>query len=106
VGGAMALGGLLNARRVAETMSNKITPLNAGQGFVANLTAAALVIVASRAGLPVSTTHVTASGIFGIGVVNRTARARVIVGILTAWVTTLPISAVLGSLAYLATRSL
>jgi inorganic phosphate transporter, PiT family len=105
VGATMAVGGVINARKVAETMANKITPLNAGQGFVANLTTAALVIAASRAGLPVSTTHVATSGIFGIGVVNRTARARVIAGILTAWVTTLPLAAVLGAVAYLFVRS-
>lgn len=105
VGTAMALGGLLNARKVAETMSRKITPLNAGQGLVANFVTAALVIAASRVGLPVSTTHVATSGIFGIGVVNSTAQGRVIAGILTAWVTTLPLAAALGALAYAATRS-
>ena len=104
IGAAMAVGGILNARKVAETMSQKITPLNAGQGFVANATTAALVIAASRAGLPVSTTHLATSGIFGIGVVNRTARARVIGGILAAWVTTLPLAAAVGALAYLALR--
>ena len=106
VGVAMAAGGLVNARRVAETMANKITPLDAGQGFVANVTTAALVIAASRAGLPVSTTHVATSGIFGIGVVNGTARARVVTGIVTAWITTLPLAGALGALAYLAARSL
>lgn len=104
IGAAMAVGGLVNARKVAETLSKKITPLNAGQGFVANATAAALVIAASRAGLPVSTTHVATSGIVGIGVVNRTARARVVVGILAAWVTTLPLAAAVGALAYLVLR--
>jgi inorganic phosphate transporter, PiT family len=104
VGATMAVGGLLNARKVANTMANKITPLNAGQGLVANFTTAALVIAASRAGLPVSTTHVATSGIFGIGVVNRSARARVIAGILTAWVTTLPLAAALGALVYVVVR--
>jgi PiT family inorganic phosphate transporter len=106
VGVSMALGGLLNARKVAETMSKKITPLNAGQGFIANLTTAALVIAASRAGLPVSTTHVATSGIFGIAVVNRTARTRAVVSILMAWMTTLPLAAVLASLAYAIIRRL
>lgn len=106
VGVAMAVGGVLQARRVAETMANKIAPLDAGPSFVANLTTAALVIAASRAGLPVSTTHVATSGIFGIGVLQRTARPRVIAGILTAWITTLPLGAALGALAYLAARAL
>ena len=48
IGIAIALGGLLNARKVAETMSKKITPMNHGQGFTANLITGFLVIVASR----------------------------------------------------------
>ncbi len=102
IGGAMAVGGLLNARKVAETMAHKITTLNAGQGCIANLTSAVLIIGASRFGLPVSTTHVSSSALFGIGVINRTARGKVIAGILAAWVSTLPVGAVLGGLAYVA----
>jgi PiT family inorganic phosphate transporter len=97
VGGVMALGGVVQARKVADTMANKITPLNAGQGFVANFTTALLVIGASRLGLPVSTTHVATGGIFAIGMVNRTARARTIFTILGAWLTTLPLAAALGA---------
>jgi PiT family inorganic phosphate transporter len=97
VGLAMALGGLLGARKVAETMSKKIATLNAGQGFVANLTTAVLVIAASRFGLPVSTTHVATGGLFGIGAVTGTARWKTIVTILLAWLTTLPLGAALGA---------
>jgi len=53
--------------QVAITMSRKITPLNHGQGFTANLVTAVLVIFASRQGLPVSTTHVAVGSLFGIG---------------------------------------
>jgi len=104
VGAAMAAGGLLNARRVAETLSKKITPLNAGQGLVANLTTALLVIGASHAGMPVSTTHVSTSAMFGIGVVNRSARRRTIGAILGAWLITLPAAALIGALAFLLLR--
>src|SRR5207249_2707542 len=86
----MAVGGLTNARRVAETMSRKITRMNAGQGFTANLVTALLVAGASRLGLPVSTTHVAVGSLFGIGVINRTAQSKIIVTILLAWITTLP----------------
>src|SRR5262249_42515234 len=65
----MAAGGILNARRVAETMSRKITGMNPGQGFTANLVTAVLVGTASRLGLPVSTTHVSVGSLFGIGLV-------------------------------------
>jgi inorganic phosphate transporter, PiT family len=97
----MAVGGVLNARRVAETMSKKITRMNPGQGFTANLVTALLVAGASRFGLPVSTTHVSVGSLFGIGVVNGTARWRMVGTILLAWVTTLPLGALLAAGVYL-----
>ncbi|HEY6361737.1 MAG TPA: inorganic phosphate transporter [Vicinamibacterales bacterium] len=96
----MALGGILNARRVAETMSRKITQMNPGQGFTANLVTSLLVTTASRFGLPVSTTQVSVGSLFGIGVVNGTANRRMIAAILLAWVTTLPLAALLGAAVY------
>ena len=101
----MALGGLLNARRVAETMSKKISYMNPGQGFTANLVTSLLVAGASRLGLPVSTTHVSVGAIFGIGVINGTARLRMILTILLAWVTTLPLAAALAATVYLLLRA-
>jgi Phosphate/sulphate permeases len=96
----MAVGGLLNARRVAETMSHKITPLNAGQGFTANFVTASLVVFASRLGLPVSTTHVSVGTLFGIGLVTGKANKRVVSEIILSWVLTLPIAALLGGATY------
>ena len=100
IGAAMAVGGLLNSRKVAETMANKITSFNAGQGVVANVTTALLVIVASRAGLPVSTTHVSTSAMFGIGILNRSADRKTIFHIVVAWLTTLPTGAMVGAITY------
>ncbi|MCE9529710.1 MAG: inorganic phosphate transporter family protein [Planctomycetes bacterium] len=97
---AMALGGILGARRVAETMSRKITLMNPGQGVTANLITSFMVTIASRFGLPVSTTHVSVGSLFGIGLVNGTARRKTILSILVAWVTTLPTAAVLAFLIY------
>src|SRR2546430_1607631 len=74
----MAIGGLLNARKVAETMSKKITAMNHGQGFTANLTTAILVVVASLFGGGVSTTHVCVGSLFGIGLTTGKANPRVI----------------------------
>lgn len=97
---AMAIGGLLNARKVAITMSRKITPLNPGQGLTANLVTSTLVILASRFGLPVSTTHVSVGSLFGIGLITREANVRVVSGILMSWLLTLPIAAILGAVIY------
>ena len=90
----------MNARKVAIMMSKRITPLNHGQGFTANIVSAALVFSASRWGLPVSTTHVSVGSLFGIGLVTRQANPRVVSGILLSWVLTLPIAAVLGAVTY------
>lgn len=94
VGVAMGIGGLLNARRVALTMSEKITSMNHGQGFTANLVTALLVTLASRFGLPVSTTHVSCGSLFGLGAVNRTAHWPMIRAIVLSWLVTLPVAAI------------
>lgn len=96
----MALGGILNARRVAETISQKIIRMNPGQGFTANLVTSLLVTLASGFGLPVSTTHVSVGALFGVGIVNGTARKDVIITILLAWVTTLPLGALFAGATY------
>ncbi len=93
VGIAMAIGGLVQSRWVAQTMSLEITEMNHGQGFTANLVTAGLVIFASRLGVPVSTTHVSCGALFGIGAATGGAKWRSILGIFLAWVTTLPLAA-------------
>lgn len=102
----MAIGGLLNARRVAETMSHKITAMNHGQGFSANLTTGILVILASLFGLPVSTTHVSVGALFGIGLTTGQANPRVMLNILLSWLITLPCAALIGGAAYAILRHL
>ncbi|MGR3292769.1 MAG: anion permease [Candidatus Scalindua sp.] len=96
----MAAGGLLNARKVAETMSNKITKLNHGQGFTANLVTGFLVIFASRFGVPVSTTHVSVGSIFGIGLASKRLNTGIMQGIILSWLVTLPIAALFSAGAY------
>lgn len=98
----MAVGGLLNAKAVAVTMGEKITPLNQGQGLSANLVTAFLVIFASRLGVPVSTTHVSCGSIFGVGLSTGQANRRVLAEILMAWLITLPVAALLSALTYYA----
>jgi PiT family inorganic phosphate transporter len=101
----MAVGGLLNARRVAETMSHKITAMNHGQGFSANLTTGILVIVASLFGLPVSTTHVSVGALFGMGVTTGQANPRVMLNIVLSWLITLPCAAIIAGVAYAILRN-
>ncbi|MEM8675536.1 MAG: inorganic phosphate transporter [Cyanobacteria bacterium P01_G01_bin.67] len=101
VGLGMAIGGLLNARKVAMTVSNKITTLNPGRGLAANFVTSFLVIFASRLGVPVSTTHVSVGSIFGVGVVSKTAHLGMFSKVLSSWVLTLPIAAIISGAAYL-----
>jgi PiT family inorganic phosphate transporter len=96
----IAVGGLISAHRVAETMSRRITPMNAGQGFTANLVTGLLVVAASHWGLPVSTTHVSCGSLFGLGAVTGQARWSLIGKILLAWLTTLPAAGLFGWLCY------
>ncbi len=97
---AIAVGGLLSARKVGITMSKKITGMNHGQGFTANLITGLLVTTASVHGLPVSTTHVSVGSIFGIGTVTRKVNYRVVSNILLSWVLTLPIAALIAGAIY------
>lgn len=98
---AMAVGGVLGAARVAQTMSKRITPMATDQAVTANLVAAALVTLATPLALPVSTTHVTSGGIFGIGLLRRgEADWKRVRDILLSWVATLPIGAALAVVFY------
>jgi len=100
----MAVGGLVSARRVAETMSQRITRLNHGQGLTANLVTAFLVIFASHLGVPVSTTHVSCGALFGIGAANGRVRWTTVGGIASAWIMTLPIAAAVAAFGFWALR--
>lgn len=95
VAAAMALGGLLAAGPVARTLSYRVTRMDADEGLAANTITALLVIIASRFGLPVSTTHVSTGALFGIASHNRRGHWPVIRQIVLAWLATLPLAALL-----------
>ncbi len=103
---AMAAGGLLGGRQVAETMGRRITPLTPATGLIANLATSLLVLSANRLSLPVSTTHVSAGAIAALGALTRRGNAGTICRILLAWLTTLPLAAALAALLYRAFSSL
>lgn len=93
----MALGGFISARQVADTLSHKITGMNPGQGFAANLATSLLTTTASFHGLPVSTTHVSVGALLGIGITTKQARWRTVVPVLMAWLITLPCAGLLAA---------
>ena len=103
---AMAAGGLIGARRVAETMSHRITELDPNEGLITNLGTGVLVISASLSGLPVSTTHVAVGSLFGIGLATGEVNVRTMTGIALSWLVTLPCAALLAGLVFLGVRQL
>ena len=74
--------------------------MNDGQALTANVVTAFLVILASRMGLPLSTTHVSVGAISGIGIVNGSADKSVIGSILMSWLLTLPVAAAISAAAF------
>ena len=96
----IALGGLLDADRVAETLGKKVTGMNPGQGFAACLVTAGLVTTASFHSLPVSTTHVSVGSLLGMGATTGQAKWRKVGEILLAWVSTVPCGAALAAITY------
>lgn len=99
---AMAAGGWLAARRVADTLAYRVTRMDPVEGLGGNLVTACLVLVASRYGLPVSTTHVSTGALFGIAAGNHSGHRAVILNILGAWLLTLPLAAMLAAALYAA----
>ena len=95
----MAMGGLLFARRVAHTMSRRMTRIDHLPGLAANLVTALLVLFASKLGVPVSTTHVSVGSIAGVGAGARSLDWPTVRNIALSWLATLPMAAVIAWLA-------
>jgi PiT family inorganic phosphate transporter len=98
----IAIGGILDARNVAETLAKKVTDMNPGEGFAANVATALLVTTASFHSLPVSTTHVSVGSLLGIGIVTRQAHWRSVGQIVLSWLVTLPCGAVIAAVVAIA----
>lgn len=108
VGGAGIVVGLATlGYQVMKTIGKRITELTPSRGFCAELAAAATVVLASRLGLPVSTTHIIVGAVMGVGLARGIAAIdlRVVVGIVTSWLVTLPIGAGMSAIFYFALRA-
>jgi PiT family inorganic phosphate transporter len=88
--------------RVMQTIGTKITQLTPSRGFCATLAAAATVVLASRTGLPVSTTHIAVGAVIGVGLARGMGAIdlRVIGGIVVSWIITLPVGGILAALIF------
>jgi inorganic phosphate transporter, PiT family len=99
---AMALGTLFGGWRIVHTMGSKITRLSPMQGFCAETAGALTLFGATYLGIPVSTTHTITGAIVGVGASRRVSAVRwnIAKGIVTAWVITMPMSALIAAITY------
>lgn len=105
---AMALGTAVGGWRIIKTMGSKLVDLTPAHGFAAETAAAAVILVATHLGLPISTTHVIASSILGVGATRRANSVRwgTATNIMLAWVLTIPGAGLVAGLIALAVRHL
>ena len=95
---AMGLGTASGGWRIIKTMGHKIVDLKPIHGFAAETTAATIIEIATRLGIPISTTHVISSSIMGVGATGnrRAVRWGVAGNIVMAWIITIPACIVMG----------
>jgi PiT family inorganic phosphate transporter len=103
---AMGLGTLSGGWRVVRTMGTRLTRLKPRSGFCAETGAAISILLATWLGLPVSTTHVVAGAIAGVGSIQRVRAVRwsVATDIVVAWILTIPAAALVSGLTFLVIR--
>jgi len=109
LGGAGIVTGLaIWGKKVIATIGEGIIPLQPSGGFCAELATATTILLASRLGLPVSTSHALVGGVVGIGLVQniKSIQFKTVQGIAWAWLITVPISAGLGASVFSITRLL
>jgi PiT family inorganic phosphate transporter len=94
-GGGIVLGLITLGYKVMQTIGKKITELTPSRGFCAELAAAMTVVIASRTGMPISTTHVLVGAVLGVGLARGVGALdlRVVFNIVISWLITLPVGA-------------
>jgi len=95
---AISLGTAIGGWRVIRTVGMKITALQPVHGFATQASAATVIEIASRLGIPVSTTHCATAATMGVGATRRLSAVRwgVTRNIVLAWILTFPICGALG----------
>ncbi len=101
---AMVAGLWFIGKEVIMTVGTHLTEMHPASGFAAELSAAAVVMLASILGIPVSSTHILVGAVLGIGLVNRSANWRLMKPIAAAWLITLPSAGLISSLTFVVLR--
>ena len=100
---SMALGTYVGGWKIIKTLGHKLVRLKPVHGFAAETTAATILLVTSKLGMPVSTTHCITTAIMGVGCAKSFNSLDWVITerILWAWVLTIPAS---GTIAYLSVK--
>ncbi len=107
-GGGIVFGLAIWGKNVIATIGENIIPLQPSSGFCAEIATATTILLASRFGLPVSTSHALVGGVVGIGLTQnwKNVRLQTLKSIVLAWVITLPVAAGLGAIIFVCLRLL
>ena len=99
---AIAAGTMSGGWKIMKTMGNKITKITPVEGFCSQIAGAVTLFITQTFKVPVSTTHVISGSIMGVGAVKRLSAVRwgVTIEMVTAWILTIPISAVIAMIVY------
>lgn len=102
----MGLGTRIGGWRVIRTMGTKMVKVRPVHGVSAEVSSALVILGFTMAGAPISTTHVVATGIMGVGAIDKLSSVRwgVAFRIVITWIFTIPSAGVIGGLAYLLIR--
>jgi PiT family inorganic phosphate transporter len=100
---AITLGTIFGGWRIVKTMGTNIMKIRPMEGFCSETSSAAVLVGTAHFGIPVSTTHVIAGAIMGVGTAERGRRVRWVTArkIIWAWMLTIPATAAFGAVAYL-----
>jgi inorganic phosphate transporter, PiT family len=105
---AITLGTYIGGWRIIRTLGQRVTQIETPQGFSAETTSAVVILAASHAGYPLSTTHVTSGGVMGAGVGKRAAAVHwgIAGQMASAWLLTLPAAALVAGAFYFVTEQI
>lgn len=107
-GAGIVLGLATYGYRVIETIGKKITALTPSRAFAVNLGAAVTIVIASRLGLPISTTHTLVGSVLGVGIARgiEHLNLRIVRDIVISWVITVPAGASLAAVFYFVLKAI